>query len=208
MLTADMFGRLFASLDFCPWGTSAGRHIAPGPLGRSAPSRTARGRLIYSAEERRRRDATPWTTVQAILAPIQFLVFLVSLALVLRYVATGNGWAVATASVVVKTFVLYTIMVTGAIWERKVFGRYLFAPAFFWEDVVSMIVIALHTLYLFVLFTGKADHQQQMTIALAAYGTYLVNAVQYIVKMRAARMEKETWQRASSNNATGFGLSA
>ena len=33
--------------------------------------------------------------------------------------------------------VFYTIMVTGAIWEKVVFGQYLFAPAFFWEDVFS-----------------------------------------------------------------------
>ena len=39
-------------------------------------------------------------------------------------------------------------MVTGAIWEKVVFGRYLFAPAFFWEDVFSMLVLALHTAYL------------------------------------------------------------
>ena len=44
--------------------------------GRAAP--------LYTPEQRRRRDATPWTLVQGVLAPIQFLVFVVSLALVLR----------------------------------------------------------------------------------------------------------------------------
>jgi hypothetical protein len=33
--------------------------------------------------------------------------------------------------VVVKTLALYTIMVTGCIWEKVVFGQYLFAPAFY-----------------------------------------------------------------------------
>jgi 2-vinyl bacteriochlorophyllide hydratase len=106
------------------------------------------GRPLYSPEERHRRDASPWTLVQGVLAPLQFVVFLVSLALVLRYLATGEGLYAATVSIVIKTLVLYTIMVTGAIWEKVVFGRYLFAPAFFWEDVVSMGVIALHTAYL------------------------------------------------------------
>ena len=46
---------------------------------------------LYTEAERRRRDASPWTLVQGVLAPLQFLVFLVSLALVLRYLATGNG---------------------------------------------------------------------------------------------------------------------
>ena len=86
--------------------------------------------------------------MQGALAPLQFVVFLVSLGLVLRYLATGEGLAAATGSIVVKTLVLYTIMITGALWEHAVFGRYLFARAFFWEDVVSIVVIALHTVYL------------------------------------------------------------
>ena len=97
-------------------------------------------RPLYSAEERARRDQSPWTIVQGVLAPVQFLVFLVSLALVLRYLGTGEGYAVATVSIVVKTLVLYAIMVTGSIWEKVVFGRWLFAPTFFWEDVFSMLV--------------------------------------------------------------------
>ncbi|PPD15200.1 MAG: 2-vinyl bacteriochlorophyllide hydratase, partial [Methylocystis sp.] len=46
-------------------------------------------RPLYTAEERRRRDASVWTLVQGVLAPAQFFVFLVSLILVLRYLATG-----------------------------------------------------------------------------------------------------------------------
>lgn len=91
-------------------------------------------KMLYTPEERVRRDATKWTLVQGILAPVQFVVFLISLGLVLRYLGTGDGYAAATVSVVIKTLVLYTIMITGAIWEREVFGCYLFAPAFFWED--------------------------------------------------------------------------
>ena len=108
----------------------------------------AQGNGLYTPEQRRRRDASAWTLVQGILAPLQFLVFLVSLAMVLRYLLTGAGLEAATASVIIKTVVLYTIMVTGAIWEKVVFGKYLFADAFFWEDMVSMLVIALHTAYL------------------------------------------------------------
>ena len=48
-------------------------------------------------------------------------------------------------------------MITGSIWEKDVFGRYLFAPAFFWEDVFSMLVLALHTAYLAALFSGALD---------------------------------------------------
>ena len=78
-------------------------------------------------------------------------------------------------------------MVTGAIWEKVVFGRYLFAPAFFWEDVVSMGVIALHTLYLVMLLAGWGTPQEQMWIALAAYAAYVINAVQFLKKFQLAR---------------------
>ena len=144
---------------------------------------------LYTAEERVRRDSTPWTLVQGILAPVQFLVFLVSLYLVLRYLATGEGWALATGSVVLKTLTLYTIMITGCLWEKVVFGRYLFAPAFYWEDVFSMLVLALHTGYLLALFTGVLTSSQLMYLALAAYAAYAINAGQFIWKLRMARLD-------------------
>jgi 3-vinyl bacteriochlorophyllide hydratase len=144
---------------------------------------------LYSEQERARRDASPWTRVQGVLAPLQFAVFLVSLSLVLRYLASGEGLAAASASVVVKTLVLYTIMVTGSIWEKDVFGVYLFARPFFWEDVFSMLVLALHTAYLLALATGWLDARGQMWLALAAYAAYVVNATQFLLKLRAARLE-------------------
>jgi 3-vinyl bacteriochlorophyllide hydratase len=149
-----------------------------------------RHRPLYTAEERRRRDASKWTLVQGVLAPLQFLVFLVSLALVVRFLLTGAGEAAATVSVVVKTLILYTIMITGSIWERDVFGRYLFARPFFWEDVLSMLVLALHTAYLVALFGGYLDVRGQMYLALAAYAAYVVNAGQFLLKLRAARREQ------------------
>ena len=135
--------------------------------------------------------------VQGILAPLQFAVFLISLTLVMRYLASGQGLGVATATVVVKTVVLYIIMVTGAIWERDVFGRYLFAPAFFWEDLVSMLVLALHTTYLIALFSGAVDAERQMWLALAAYASYVLNATQFVLKLRAARLQHAKWGDAA-----------
>ena len=154
-----------------------------------APGRESSARSLYTPEQRSRRDASRWTLVQGVLAPLQFLVFLVSLALVLRYLLTGAGHDAACASIVVKTLVLYTIMVTGALWERDVFGVYLFAPAFFWEDAVSFVVIALHTIYLVALLGGWLTPVEQMLIALAAYATYVVNAAQFLLKLRAARLQ-------------------
>ena len=148
-------------------------------------------RPLYTPEERVRRDATKWTLVQGILAPIQFVVFLVSLYLVLRFLFTGEGESAANVSVVVKTLTLYTIMITGCIWEKVVFNCYLFAPAFFWEDVFSMLVLLLHTLYLVALATGYLDQYQLMILALAAYATYVINAGQFIWKLRMARLDQE-----------------
>ena len=144
---------------------------------------------LYTPEQRRRRDATKWTLVQGILAPVQFFIFLVSLALILRYLATGEGLLAADLSVVVKTFALYAIMVTGAIWEKEVFGQYLFAPGFFWEDVFSMAVLALHTAYLFASLGGWLTGNPLMLLALAAYATYIINAGQFLWKLRVARLE-------------------
>jgi 3-vinyl bacteriochlorophyllide hydratase len=147
---------------------------------------------LYSPEERRRRDATPWTLVQGILAPLQFLVFLVSVFFVVRYLFSGEGLAIATASIVAKTILLYAIMITGSIWEREVFGVYLFAPAFFWEDVFSFLVLALHTAYLGALLFGFGDARQQMFLALSAYAAYVVNATQFLLKLRAARRDEKS----------------
>lgn len=153
--------------------------------------RPAQADALYTPDQRARRDASPWTLVQGVLAPLQFVVFLVSLGLVLRYMATGAGYEVATLSIIIKTGVLYLIMITGAIWEKIVFGQWLFAPAFFWEDVFSFVVIALHTLYIVGLLGGFYGPETLMLIALVAYATYIVNAGQFLWKLRMARLQLE-----------------
>ena len=170
------------------------------PTAPTAPaSRAKTVRALYTPEQRKRRDATRWTLVQGVLAPIQFLVFAVSVVLVTRSLFTGQGVMAAHVSIIAKTFLLYTIMITGAIWEKVVFGQYLFAEAFFWEDVVSFVVIALHTVYLGGLLTGRIPTTALFVIALAAYAVYVVNAVQFILKLRAARLQeaRETALRAA-----------
>jgi 3-vinyl bacteriochlorophyllide hydratase len=157
---------------------------------RTSPAKSA-ARPLYSLEEKRRRDATPWTLVQGILAPVQFFAFAVSLVLVLRYLATGEGLWIATCSVVIKTLLLYTIMITGSIWERVVFGRYLFARAFFWEDVFSILVLALHSAYLIAILQNIGSPRAQMILVLAAYASYAINATQFLLKLRAARLQDQ-----------------
>jgi 3-vinyl bacteriochlorophyllide hydratase len=158
--------------------------------GQTGPPRS----LLYTPEQRARRDNTRWTLVQGVLAPLQFVVFLLSLALVFRYLVSGEGYDAANASVWVKTAVLYVIMITGSIWEKVVFGQYLFAAAFFWEDVFSMLVLALHAAYVVAVWQGWGDAQWQMMLALAAYAAYVINAGQFLLKLRAARQQEAAWQ--------------
>ena len=158
-------------------------------------------RPLYTPDQKQRRDATAWTLVQGLLAPLQFLVFLLSLGLIAYAYTTDRFWDLALASVVVKTLVLYLIMVTGAIWEKVVFGQYLFAPAFFWEDVVSMVVIALHTAYLVAWWQADVvSLQTQIGLALAAYATYVLNAGQFLYKLRRARLQAR--EEACAGNPT------
>lgn len=196
MFASGALDRWIGTVDCCPWSAHAGTHA----LHRDRAAAPAQG--LYTPEQRQRRNASPWTLVQGILAPLQFAVFLVSLYFVVHYLLTGEGYLLATVSIIVKTLVLYTIMVTGSLWERDVFGRYLFAPAFFWEDVVSMLVLAVHSAYLIALFTGTLGADQLMALALIAYATYVVNAAQFVLKLRAARREQE----AASDHGDPTGL--
>lgn len=163
--------------------------VEPGTTVKGAGHVRGTSRALYTAEERVRRDESVWTIVQGVLAPLQFLVFLVSLGLVLRTLTTGEGAFAADASIVIKTLVLYTIMITGSIWEKVVFGKWLFAESFFWEDVFSMLVLALHTLYLVLLLGEIGTMEQRLLVALAGYAAYVINAGQFIWKLRMARLE-------------------
>jgi 3-vinyl bacteriochlorophyllide hydratase len=142
---------------------------------------------LYSAEQRIRRDSSKWTLVQGVLAAFQFLVFAVSLVLVMHTLLTGEAAFAANVSVVFKTLILCTIMITGSLWEKDVFGQYLFAPAFFWEDAVSFVVIALHLAYVVALFASALEQRDLMLLALSAYATYAVNAAQFLWKLKLAR---------------------
>jgi 3-vinyl bacteriochlorophyllide hydratase len=200
MLTQRTVQKLLDSIDCSPWGTACGRTML-----HARDANSPRREPLYTPEQRARRDASKWTLVQGILAPLQFAVFLVSLGLVLNYLATGEGLAAATASIVVKTLVLYTIMVTGSLWEHDVYGKYLFARPFFWEDVFSMLVLALHTLYLVMAAAGLGAPRTQMLVALAAYAAYVVNAAQFVLKLRAARRDgRDEAHGAGTGGRPGF----
>ena len=133
----------------------------------------------YTPEQMDRRNSSPWTRVQMILAPIQFLAFLISLGLVVRYLATGQGYAIANASVLIKIGLLWAITITGMIWEYEIFGHYFLAREFFWEDVGNAVAMLTHNIY----FLARALHWSDravMTLMLLAYCTYLINCAQFV----------------------------
>ncbi len=183
MSTTQFFSNMLSGVDCCPWPATSGY------AGKRRDDQATVAPFVYTPEQRRRRDESNWTIVQGVLAPVQFAAFALSLVLVLRFLATGEGYTAATASIVVKTILLGTIMVTGALWERAVFGKLLFAPAFFWEDLFSMLVIALHAAYVAALLTHALTASHLMQLALCAYATYVVNATQFVLKLRAVRRE-------------------
>lgn len=134
---------------------------------------------MYTAEQQARRDASLWTRVQMVLAPIQFLVFLISLSLVMRYLATGQGYAIANASVLIKIGLLWAITIAGMIWEKQIFGHYFLAREFFWEDVGNVVAMITHNLYFLARGLRWSDHAV-MALMLLAYSTYLVNCLQFV----------------------------
>ena len=156
----------------------------------AAPKAAATGNApLYTAAQRKRRDESVWTLIQGVLAPVQFLIFGISLLLVIRFLTTGSGEQAAEVSVLVKTCALYAIMITGSIGEKVVFDEWLFAKAFFWEDVFSMLVLALHTAYLLMFFNQWGTSHDRMYVALAAYASYVINAGQFLYKLRIARLD-------------------
>jgi 3-vinyl bacteriochlorophyllide hydratase len=71
-------------------------------------------------------------------------------------------------------------------------------------------VLALHTAYLYAMYTNKLQGAELMYLALAAYATYVVNAGQFILKLRAARLDQEAKlrQEAASKHSSFQGVPA
>lgn len=145
----------------------------------------------YTPEQLARRDSSIWTRVQAILAPTQFIAFLISFGLVVRYLSTGQGYEAANLSVLIKIALLWAITITGMIWEKEIFGHYFMAREFFWEDLGNLVAIITHNLYFVARALGWSDNAV-MTLMLLAYCTYLVNCAQFVYRgVQAGRQRRQ-----------------
>jgi 3-vinyl bacteriochlorophyllide hydratase len=151
--------------------------------------------MMYTADQLRRREASRWTRVQIILAPIQFVAFIISFALVIRYLVTGNGYMAATISVWIKIALIWALTITGMLWEYDMFDHYFLAKEFFWEDIGNLIAIITHNLYFVAQWMG-ADSRTVMWVMVFAYVTYLFNAVQFLARgVRSYRQRQELKQQ-------------
>jgi 3-vinyl bacteriochlorophyllide hydratase len=149
---------------------------------------------MYTPEQLRRREASRWTRVQIVLAPIQFVVFVVSFGLVIRYLATGEGYLAATVSIWLKIALIWVLTITGMLWEHDMFGHYFLAKEFFWEDVGNLVAIVTHNLYFVAQWLG-ADQRSLMWVMVFAYLTYLINAAQFVYRgVQSARFRRAVAQ--------------
>jgi 3-vinyl bacteriochlorophyllide hydratase len=64
------------------------------------------------------------------------------------------------------------------------------------------MVLALHTTYLFALYTGNPSVHGQMVLALVAYLTYAINAGQFLLKLRAARLQHAQMTQAALSSSS------
>lgn len=143
----------------------------------------------YTPEQMERRQKSKWTLVQVVLAPLQLLAFLISVALILRYLSTGDGYQIATISILIKIALMWMITITGMLWEKEVFGKYFLAPQFFWEDAVNGIALIAHNLYFAALLAGWSE-RDLLTLMLVAYSTYLVNFAQFFIRGIRSRKQR------------------
>lgn len=159
--------------------------------------------MMYTADQLARRARSPWTKVQIYLAPIQFFAFLVSFALVIRYLMTGEGYMAATISVWIKITLIWALTITGMLWEYDMFDHYFMAKEFFWEDLGNLIAILTHNAYFVAKWMG-ADDRTVMWVMVFAYITYLFNAAQFLARgIRSLRQRRALPQSGSLNVESG-----
>jgi 3-vinyl bacteriochlorophyllide hydratase len=157
---------------------------------------------MYTPEQLARRNASPWTHVQVVLAPLQFLAFIISFSLVIWYLVTGQAHLAATVSVWIKIALIWAITITGMLWEKDVYGHYFMAREFFWEDMGNLIAILTHNAYFVVQWLGW-DQREVMLVMVFAYTTYLFNATQFVIKgIRSAR-ERRAMQLQTMSQPDG-----
>lgn len=138
----------------------------------------------YTPEQLAKRNASVWTEIQILLAPVQFVIFLTGI--VLNAIYTSNPALIdffwISVAILFKTLFFVILFITGMFFEKDIFGKWVFSKEFFWEDVGSSVATFFHFLY-FVLAWKGYSHDTLVFWASVAYSSYIINALQYLVRI-------------------------
>lgn len=138
----------------------------------------------YTPEQLAMRNASVWTDIQIILAPIQFLIFLTGVTVTALY---ANGLFITdfywvSVAILFKTLFFALLFITGMYFEKEIFGKWIFSKEFLWEDIGSTVAAFFHLLYFVMAWMGYSE-EVLIWEACIAYFTYVVNALQYFVRI-------------------------
>ncbi|NTV07643.1 MAG: 2-vinyl bacteriochlorophyllide hydratase [Chlorobium limicola] len=138
----------------------------------------------YTPEQLAKRNASVWTEIQILLAPVQFMIFLTGIGLNALYASNPASidffWI--SVAILFKTLFFVILFITGMFFEKDLFGKWVFSKEFFWEDVGSSVATFFHFLYFVLAWKGYPDGTLVIW-ATVAYSSYIINAVQYLVRI-------------------------
>jgi 3-vinyl bacteriochlorophyllide hydratase len=129
--------------------------------------------------EQRRVDSK-WTRIHPLFAIGQLGVFFVSAVLLVLYYTGHVSFHAVHISVLIKVAFMVGAIVTGAFWEKDVYGKWWFATEYFIEDVMTVNVFGLHVLYLVCVYAFPQNMQLNVVLLTVAYVVYGLNVGQYI----------------------------
>jgi len=139
----------------------------------------------YTPEQLVKRNASIWTDIQIILAPIQFLFFVAGVMTTLLFannLIDIRYFYWVSIAILFKTLFFALLFITGMFFEKEVFNKWVYSKEFLWEDIGSTIAAFFHLLYFFLAYFG-ASNEVLIMDAFLAYFTYVINALQYLVRI-------------------------
>jgi 3-vinyl bacteriochlorophyllide hydratase len=134
-----------------------------------------------------RRAASLWTRVHPVFAIGQLGVFVVSLGLLVLYFFHLVDFETVFISVLIKIAFMLGAIVTGALWEHDVYGKWWFAHEFFLEDVMTLNVFLMHAGFLVTVYAWPTNIRAMLAVLSVAYLAYGLNVVQYVVRNHLTR---------------------
>jgi 3-vinyl bacteriochlorophyllide hydratase len=138
----------------------------------------------YTPEQLAKRNASIWTEIQIMLAPVQFVIFLTGVALNTLYanhvIHIEFYWI--SVALLFKTLFFVVLFITGMYFEKDLFGHWVYSKEFFWEDVGSSIATVFHFLYFILAWKGFPENILVIG-AYMAYLSYIINALQYLARI-------------------------